>query len=69
MEISDLELQSRYEEVFQQYVTAAPELAKTLEKFGRIRKELGTLVEEMQKRKLPTELNYTEDQNAPKPSR
>jgi hypothetical protein len=63
--MDDLELQCRYEEVFQQYVTMAPELAKALEKFGRIRNELGGLVEEMQKRKLPTDLEYPKEQDAP----
>lgn len=65
MEISDLELQARYGEVFDQYIKEAPILAKELEKFGRIRKELGALLDEMRKRKLSTNLDYT-DSDGPK---
>ncbi len=68
MEVSDLELEARYAEVFEQYIREAPILANELDKFGRIRKELGVLMDEMHKRKLPTNLNYT-DADAPQNNR
>jgi regulator of replication initiation timing len=61
MEISDLELIDRYQTVFDRYVALAPKLAELLEEFGRVRRELSSLTQEMHARKLPTELNYPLD--------
>ena len=67
MDISDLELKARYEDVFEKYVTKAPELAKILEEYGRVRKELAALLVEMKKRNMTTETEKNKD--APKHSR
>jgi hypothetical protein len=55
MDTSDLELKDRYYVLMKKYTALAPELARKLEEFGRLRKELQLIVVELKERKIEFE--------------
>ena len=55
MPVDTLELVDRYRKLVKEYVILAPELAKSLERFGRLRNELQLLTIELKNRGVDLE--------------